>query len=180
MRMPRSPTRLKWLNTQLPKELKASKPVFAWRVDFTLKKRDHIISAVKRLVVKKTHKSGTSCIPNTIHEAHALDKVNGNTLWTDAVAKEMKNVRVAFDTKEGDVQAPVQCHGIFDVKMDGFAQKHRMVAGGHATKAPTAPTHASVASRESFRIVLTAAALNGLVVKAADVKNACLTGRTSV
>jgi hypothetical protein len=28
--------------------------------------------------------------------------VNGNTLWTDAIAKEMKNVRVAFDMKEGD------------------------------------------------------------------------------
>jgi hypothetical protein len=67
-------------------------------VDFALKKRDRIISAVKRHMVKKTHKFGM-LVPNTVNEAHALDKVNGNTIWTDAVAKEMKNVRVAFDIK---------------------------------------------------------------------------------
>jgi hypothetical protein len=90
-------------------------------VDFVLKKRVCIISAVKQHVVKKIHKFGTR-VPNTVHEAHALNKVNGNTLcWTDAVAKEMKHVRVAFDIKEeGVAQAPVGCqeigchHGIFD------------------------------------------------------------------
>jgi hypothetical protein len=60
----------------------------------------------QRGVVKKTHKFGTH-VPNTVDEAHALDKVNGNTLWTDAIPKEMKNVKVAFDIKEGDKKAPV-------------------------------------------------------------------------
>jgi hypothetical protein len=88
-------------------------------------------------VVKKTHKFGAR-VPNTVDEAHALGKVNANALWTDAVAKETKNIKVAFDIKEGDEKAPVghqeiRCHGIFDVKMDGFAQKFRMVAGGHTT-----------------------------------------------
>jgi hypothetical protein len=128
-------------------------------VDFALKKGDRIISTVKQRVVKKTHTFGTR-VPNTVNEAHALDKVNGNAFWTDAVAEEMKNVRVACDIKEGDEKAPVghqevPCHGIFDVKMDGFAPKHRMVAGGHTTKAPKTLTHTSVASRESVRIVLT-------------------------
>jgi hypothetical protein len=102
------------------------KPAFAWWVDYTLKKRDRIISAVKRRVVKKSHKFRIG-VPNTIDEAHALDKANGNTLWGDAIAKEMKNVRVAFNIKGADAQPPVghqeiRCHGIFDVKMDGFAR----------------------------------------------------------
>jgi hypothetical protein len=74
-------------------------------VDFTLKKRDCIISVVKRRVVKKTHKFGTRVL-NTLNEVHALNKVHGNALWTDAVAKEMKKVRVAFDIKEGEMRRP--------------------------------------------------------------------------
>jgi hypothetical protein len=98
-----------------------SNPAFAWWANFALKKRDRIIEAVKRRVVKKTHKFGMR-VPNAVDEAHALDKVNGNALWTDAIAKEMKMVRAAFDIKEGDEKAPVgcqeiQCHGIFDALM---------------------------------------------------------------
>jgi hypothetical protein len=57
-------------------------------------------------VVKKTHKFGMRA-PNSVDEAHAIDKENGSTLWADAIAKQMKNVRVAFDVKEGDKKAPV-------------------------------------------------------------------------
>jgi hypothetical protein len=153
-----------------------SKPAFAWWVNFTLKKRDQIISAVKKRVIKKTHKFGMR-VPNDVGEAHVLDKASGNTLWTDAIAKEMKNVRVVFDVKEGDEKAPtgfqeIRCHGIFDVKMDGFARKCRMVARGHTTEVPKTLTHTSVVSRESVQIVLTTvAALNNLKVKAANVQN---------
>ena len=106
-------------------------------VDYTLKKRAQIISAVKERVIKKSHKFGMR-VPNNIAEAHALDKANGNTLWGDAIAKEMKNVRIAFDIKETNTTPPVgyqqiRCHGTFDVKMDGFARKYRMEAGGHTT-----------------------------------------------
>jgi hypothetical protein len=158
-------------------------PAFAWWVDFTLKKRARIIAAVKKRVIKKTHKFGIR-VPNNVNEAHALDKENGNTLWGDAIAKEMTNVRVAFDIKEKDTTPPVgyqeiRCHGIFDVKMDGFARKYRMVAGGHTTEAPKTLTYASVVSRESVRIVLTMAALNDLEVKAADIQNAYLTAPVS-
>jgi hypothetical protein len=146
---------------------------FAWWVDCTLKKRNRIISAEKQRVVKKTHKFGTQ-VPTNVDEAHALDKTNGDTLWTDAIAKEMKSVRVAFNILEGDEMAPVgyqeiRCHGIFDVKMDSFARKHWMVAEGHMTEAPKTLTHASVVSRESVRIILTMAALNDLEVKAANI-----------
>jgi hypothetical protein len=43
------------------------------------------------------------------------------------------------------------------------------------TEAPATITYASVVSRESVRIALTLAALNGLEVKTADIENAYLT-----
>ena len=158
-------------------------PAFTWWVNYTLKKRDRIISAVKKRVIKKSHKSGIR-VPNNVAEAHALDKANGNTLWGDAIAKEMKNVRIAFGIKETSTTPPVgyqqiRCHGIFDVKMDGFARKYRMVAGDHTTEAPKTLIYASVVSRESVRIVLTMAALNDLEVKVADIQNVYLTAPVS-
>ncbi len=74
---------------------------------------------------------------------------------------------------------PILCHGIFDVKEDGFAQNYRMVAGGHTTEAPKTLTYASAVSRESVRIVLTMAALNDLEVMAADIQNAYFTAPVS-
>src|SRR6476620_5291726 len=50
-----------------------------------------------------------------------------------------------------------------------------MVAGGHMTEAPAVMTYASVVSRETVRVALTIAALNGLEVKASDIQNAYLT-----
>jgi hypothetical protein len=71
----------------------------------------------------------------------------------------------------------VKCHIIFDVKMD-LTRKARYVAGGHMTAPPTALTYASVVSRESVRIMLTVAALNGLEVLSSDIQNAYLTAPT--
>ena len=100
-------------------------PAHAWWANYTLKKRDRISSAIKRRVVKKSHKFGVR-MPSNVSEAHALIKENNNFLWADAIPKEMKNVRVAFDIKEGDEKAPIgyqeiRCHGIFGVKIDEFA-----------------------------------------------------------
>ena len=63
-----------------------------------------------------------------------LDKANGNTLWSDAIAKEMTNVKVEFKILDDDESVPrnhqfFKCHMIFDVKMDNFRQKTRLVAG---------------------------------------------------
>jgi hypothetical protein len=126
-------------------------PAFAWWVNFTLMKRERIISAVKKRVLKKTYKFGIR-VPKNAAEAYAIHKENGNTLWADAIAKLMKNVRVAFNVLEDDQVVPVghqesRCHGIYDIKMDGFARKFRMVAGGHMTEAPAQLTYASVVSR---------------------------------
>jgi hypothetical protein len=92
----------------------------------------------------------------------------------------MKNVRIAFDILPDGVKAPedhqfCRCHMIFDVKMEDFRRKARLVAGGHMTKAPATLTYASVVSRETVRIALTVAALNDIDVWAADVLNAYIT-----
>ena len=62
---------------------------------------------------------------------------------------------------------------VFDVKMD-FTRKARWVKDGHKTPDPEQSTYAGVVSRESVRIALTCAALNGLDVQACDIKNACI------
>eukprot|EP00804_Cyclotella_cryptica_P024735 CCRYP_001712-RD/>CCRYP_001712-RD protein AED:0.26 eAED:0.27 QI:0/-1/0/1/-1/0/1/0/353 len=64
---------------------------------------------------------------------------------------------------------------IFDVKMEDFQRKARLVAAGHATKAPTTLTYVSVVSRETVRIALLIAALNDVDTWAADVLNAYIT-----
>ena len=44
---------------------------------------------------KKTHKYGIE-IPRSLAHAKELDRMNGNTLWMDALKLEMHNVGVAF------------------------------------------------------------------------------------
>ena len=66
----------------------------------------------------------------------------------------MENVRVAFEVLPDGKPIPIgcqfmSCHMIFDIKMDDFRQKTRLVAGGHMTEAPATITYASVVSRES-------------------------------
>ena len=62
---------------------------------------------------------------------------------------------------------------IFDIKID-FTGKAHLVAGGHMTDTPASLTYSSVVSRESVRIALLLAALNGLDVKTCDIGNVYL------
>jgi hypothetical protein len=121
-----------------------------------LKECDQIISLVHKRTtryLKRTHKFGIE-VPKTVKEALALDHKNGNTLWADAIAKEMKEVCIAFNILPDGQSAPIgyqkiPCHMIFDVKMEDFQQKARLVAGGHWTKGPATITYASVVSHET-------------------------------
>ena len=72
----------------------------------------------------------------------------------------------------------MKCHVIFDVKMEDFRQKARLVAGGHMTSEPDVITYSSVVSRETVRLALTIAALNDLEIKSADIMNAYITAPT--
>jgi ribosomal protein L31E len=144
-------------------------PAFIWWVPYTLKRRNRIIAAVNKRSLKRTHKFGIE-VPRTYDDCVRLDRQNNNTLWQDAIRQEMSKVRVAFQVlDDGETIPPahqmIRCHMVYDVKMENFRRKARFVAGGHMTEAPATITYASVVSRESVRIALTLAALNGLEVK---------------
>ena len=107
-------------------------------------------------------------IPRDVKHAYEIDARNGNTLWRDALKKEMYNVRVAFEILDEGVHAPhgwkqVTGHLVWDVKMD-FTRKARWVLDGHKTLDPIRSTYADVVSRESVQIALTYTALNDLDV----------------
>ena len=133
--------------------------------------------------LKKTHKFGIE-IPKTAKEAAELDAKNGDTKWMDAILKEITNVRVTFDImKDGD-RAPIghkqiSWHLMYDVKLEDFRRKSRLVAGGHMTKTPKCMTYSSVVGRETVHIALKIAALNNLQVKAGDAMNAYVTAPCS-
>jgi hypothetical protein len=84
-------------------------PAFNWWVPHDLKKRDHIISLVCKQTtryLKGTHKFGIE-VPKTVKEALALDRKNGNTLWVDAIAEEMKEVCIDFNILPDRHSAPI-------------------------------------------------------------------------
>jgi hypothetical protein len=68
--------------------------------------------------IRKSHKFGLE-LPQTVKEALALDAKNGYNVWYDAIGKEMKNVKVAFNILEEEQSLPlgykfIPCHMIFD------------------------------------------------------------------
>ena len=160
-----------------------TEPAFAWWVPYTLRKRDVIVAAVTARPRKITHKYGIE-IPRSVRHAHELDKANGNDYWARALKKEMSNVGIAFEILDEGQQAPVGWtkvtgHLIFDVKMS-LERKARWVLDGHLTETPDEiSTYAGVVSRESIRIALTYAALNGLDVWASDIRNAYIQAPSS-
>ena len=56
----------------------------------------------------------------TVKQALALDAKNGDTLWVNAISKEMENVRVAFEVLLHGKSASighqfVQCHIVYSI-----------------------------------------------------------------
>ena len=159
----------------------SEEPAFAWWAPSVLKKHNRIIAKIKSKYWLKTHKFRIE-IPKSVLQAQQIDAKNGDTLWWDAICKEMKNMRPAFEVFEGSVeQLPsgfqgIKCRMIFDVKIgENFHRKARLVVGGHTTEAPATLTYSSVISRDSIWIALTVAALNELEVMACDIQYAYLT-----
>lgn len=137
---------------------------------YTLRKRDVIIAAVKSRARHATHKFGIE-VPKTVEQAYALDRKNGNTLWAEAIGLKMVNIGIAFEVLEASRATPVGWskvtgHMVFDMN-------------GHRMPDVTGSTYAGVVSRESVRIALTYASLNGLQVCAADIRNAYLQAPSS-
>eukprot|EP00979_Chaetoceros_neogracilis_P001006 scaffold191_cov273-Chaetoceros_neogracile.AAC.21 len=105
-------------------------PAFKWWVKETLKRRDRIISKVQSKYWRSSHKFGIE-VPKTVKDAYRIDRETGTDFWTNAITKEMTNVRIAFEKingvtpeqmKSGMIKPGFQkidLHMIFDIKMDG-------------------------------------------------------------
>ena len=70
-------------------------PAFAWWVTPILVKRNRIIASVNKRYHKLNHKLGIK-VTQHWNEGVKFDGGDGNTLWQDAVRKEMTNVKIAF------------------------------------------------------------------------------------
>ena len=156
-------------------------PAFAWWVPHVIRKRAAILAKVKSKYWQTTHKYGIE-MPKSAQHAQELDAKNGNTLWWDAIVDEMRTILAAPAVEKiEDGKIPVgykhiDCHLIFDIKLgENYRRKARYVAGGHKTEVAPHLTYSSVVSRDSVRICLMIAALNGLDVQACDIKGAYLT-----
>jgi hypothetical protein len=126
-------------------------PAFAWWVPFTLKKQESIISAVNKRYWKQTATQVWYLSPHMVEEALQIDKENNNGLWERSLQKEMANVIIAFKMLGKGIEPlpgyqKIDCHVIFDIKIENFQRKSRMVAGGLMTATSPTMTYASVVS----------------------------------
>ena len=71
-------------------------PAFTWWAPDVLNKRNNILAKIKSKYWIRTHKYGIE-IPKNVKRAKEIDKFNQNTLWWDAIMKELRNVRTAFE-----------------------------------------------------------------------------------
>ena len=160
----------------------SDKPAFCWWVPYTLKTRDAIISAVNTRVRKTTHKYRIKILTEVEHTKE-LERQNNNTMWMNALAREIYNIGVAVEVLDEGQKAPngwkkVTGHLVWDIKMD-FMRKARWVLNGHKTPDTVGSTFAGVVSRECVQITFTYAAFNRLDVLAADIRNAYLQAPSS-
>ena len=95
-------------------------PAFAWWCRKALKQRDVMVNKICKRVRK--HSKFGIAIPKDWNVAVAYDRANNNTLWQDAIKKEMSKVEVAFKFNEdGTIPVGFQkiaCHIVYDVKFD--------------------------------------------------------------
>ena len=73
-----------------------TEPSFVWWVPHSLRKRERIISKLSTSKYWRTTEKVGITVPRSIEQAYKLDEENKNTLWQDAVAKEMRHVLPAF------------------------------------------------------------------------------------
>ena len=77
-------------------------PAFVLWVKSVLRRHNSIVSKVKKKYWRTTHKHGVR-VPTSksVQEALQLDEINGNTLWQDAINKEMSKAKVSWETLHG-------------------------------------------------------------------------------
>ena len=95
---------------------------FAWWFQNVLAKRNRIIGNLKSKNWVRTHQFSVK-ISKPVQEEKGFYDENGNTLWWDAICKELKKIRPAFEVWEKDISElpplyqKITCHMIFDVNM---------------------------------------------------------------
>ena len=156
------------------------------------KKTSYTIKLLHRLIASSRRKQRSNSvrykfgvrIPRNYQEAVELDRQNNDTLWQDAVKKELEAIDANRTYHSIGYKAPVPggytkipVHFVFDCKQD-MRRKARLVAGGHKTPDPEDPVYSSVAALRSLRIVILLAELNGLKIMAGDIGYAYLQSYT--
>jgi len=127
-------------------------PAFDWWVPTVLRRHNRIIKHAVNRHHHISYKFGIP-LPLSMADTEHLDRINGNTLWMDALCKEMEAVRTAFEVQDESVThipgyKKILGHVVWDVKMD-FTWKAHYVAGGHCTDPPKSITYSSVILHES-------------------------------
>ena len=148
-----------------------------------------MIRMVTNVMVTKTkkrapkYKFGVS-VPKSVRQAMEYDRASGGTLWSEAIQKEMKQLKDfnTFEVLEEGERPPggytfVPLHWVFDVKFDG-RRKSRLVAGGNRTEPLDTDAYAGVVSIDTIRLGFLIGELNGLQAIATDIGNAYLHGYT--
>ena len=125
-------------------------------------------------IIRVTHKHGFEP-PTSVVYSKRLDQKNDNALQTDAMNRDIENLKVAFDILEDGTKITVGYnkaygHLVFDDRMT-LEHKSLQVKDVHRTPELEWSTFPSVVSRESARIMLTNAALNDLLIYAYDIQN---------
>ena len=117
-------------------------------------------------------------------EAIMLDKENGNTLWQDAIRRELDQIlsyksfhNIGVGVSPGADFKKIKVKFVFDCKEDGH-RKGRLVAWGDMTLEPEELVYSSVATLRSLCIVVFLAELNGLNLMQGDIRNAYLESYT--
>ena len=123
-------------------------------------------------------------IPRNYKEAIELDKANGNTLWQDALKKEMDQIKeyktftdLGKGTRIPHGYQKIYVHVVWDCKFD-LRCKAKLVASGNLTPPTTDNAYSGIVSLDGVRTVLFLAELNGLQLCAADIGNAYLESKT--
>ena len=123
-------------------------------------------------------------VPMGVKQALMLDSINGNSLWRDAIDKELKQINDYRTFRRLDIGEPIPddykripYHIVFDVKFD-LRRKARLVAGGNWTEPPKEDVYSGVVGMDTIRLGFLLASMNGLEICAADIGNAFLYGRT--
>ena len=96
-------------------------------------------------------------VPQGLKQAYEIDRINGNTLWADAIKKELEQLSdyQTFRTLQpGEkLSAQFQCipylHIVFDVKFD-IRRKARLEAGGNWTTMEREDIYLGVVGMESM------------------------------